>query len=201
MSNFTQSGLLGVGNPVSTPSSTFIRKVNGVNRTFIYYDPDIFNDTIILSCSLLIGEDQTPWYFHYNTTHDEDLGTSGTSWKTLEEICIPIYPKPKSTKIIGQKRMNVGDTLNYHISSPYDSNNIFTYDWFIDGNADFINAGTNSHIKLNAGKSVDINFPVIDTITLKCKISNPSGCFRWIIYNLYPGTLTKKLLVVRYPYF
>lgn len=186
--------------PILTPSSFFIRTIRGVRRNVIYYDPDIFDDMVILSASLLIGTDETPWINHYNTIHDEDLGISGTNWKTLEEIAIPIYPKPKKTKIEGVRRMDINTTHDYNVPTNYDINNLFTYDWYLVGSGNFPQ-NSNQQTFLNGGKSVKVNFTDIDTVTLKLKISNPAGCFRWIIINLYPGTLTKKLLVVRYPYF
>lgn len=185
--------------PIITPSTYFIRTINGSKRIKIYYDPDVFNDLIILSASLLIGADEVPFREHYNTVHDEDAGTSGTAWKSLEEIAIPIYPRPKKTLIIGNKKIDVGVIENYHIDSNYDSSNLFIYDWYILGNATFTFNNTNQY--LNAGKSVDINFPIIDTITIKLKITNEAGCFRWIIKNVFPGTKTKNILVIRYPYF
>lgn len=186
--------------PILTPSSYFIRTINGVRRTVVYYDPDIFENLIILSASLLIGSDEKPWREHYNTVHDEDLGTSGTAWKTLEEIAIPIYPIPKRTKIEGVRRMDVNTTHDYNVPSNYDLPNLYTYDWYIVGSANFPQNGGNQTF-IGGGKSVKINFTAVDTVTLKLKITNPAGCFRWVIRNLYPGTLTKKLLVVRYPYF
>ncbi len=186
--------------PILTPSSYFIRTINGVRRNIIYYDPDIFDNLIILSASLLIGSDEIPWTHHYNTVHDEDLGTSGTAWKTLEEIAIPIYPRPKRTQIEGIKRMDINSTHTYNVPITYDINNLFIYDWYIEGSANFPQNG-NSQVFMNGGKNVNITFTEIDTVTLKLKITNPAGCFRWIIRNLYPCTPTKKLLVVRYPYF
>lgn len=186
--------------PILTPSTYFIRTINGVRRTVIYYDPDIFNDLIILSASLLIGADEIPWDKHYNTVHDEDTGTAGTSWKPLEDIAISIYPKPKRTSIEGLRRMDVFSTQNYKVPSDYDISNLYTYDWYIVGSANFPDNG-NIQTYLNGGKNVNLYFYDADTVTLKLKITNPSGCFKWVIRNLYPGTQTKKLLVVRYPYF
>lgn len=185
--------------PILTPKSKFIRTINGFRRNIIYYDPDIFDETVLLSASLLIGQDEIPWKEHYNTTHDEDTGISGTDWKPLEDITIAIYPRPKRTQIKGLKRMDVGSTQNYFVPNTYDISNNFTYDWYIEGSALFTN--NNSTTYLNAGKNVNIIFNDIDTITLKLKITNQAGCFRWIIRNLYSGTATKQLLVVRYPYF
>jgi hypothetical protein len=189
-------------NPLLTPTTYFIRTINGVNRTFIYYDSDVFDDMVVLSASLLIGVDETPWKYHYNTMHDENLGSSGTAWKAIEDIAIPIYPVPKRTHIEGLRRMDVNTTHNYNIPNDYDINDLFTYDWYILGDGANFGSGTSgSTIILDGDKNVDITFNIIDTITLKCKISNPSGCYRWIIRKLYPGTLVKKLMVVRYPYF
>jgi hypothetical protein len=198
-------GLVNIGNnkfnsPILTPTTQFVRTINGVRRTVIYFDPDIFENMVILSASLLIGNDDIPWTEHYNTVHDEDLGTSGTAWKSLEEIAIPIYPTPKRTNIEGIRRMDVNSIHKYNLSTDYDVNNIYIYDWYITGAANFPQNG-NLQEYLNAGKQVNIRFTDSDTVTLKLKISNPAGCFRWVIRNLYPGTLTKKLLVVRYPYF
>ena len=185
--------------PILTPSSYFIRTINGVRSTTIYYDPDIFNNLIVISASLLIGGDIKPWRLHYNTIHDEDLGTSGTAWQELKDIGIAIYPKPQRTNIIGVQRMDINTTQKYNIINTYDLNNLFIYDWYIVGSAYF--TLNNSTTLLNGGKEIFIHFTAIDTVTLKLKVSNPSGCFRWIIRNIYPGTLTKKLMVVRYPYF
>jgi hypothetical protein len=196
MNNIFDSIGFGVNNLLLTPTTYFIKKINGSSRIFIYYDKDIFEDTVILSASQLIGEDITPWEYHYNTMHDETI-----IYDTIENIAIPIYPVPKSTKIVGLKRMDIGTFYNYHLPLDYDVNNNYTYDWYIVGNANF-GQGTNGVVEiLDGGKSVDIFFNDIDTITLKCKITNQNGCFRWIIKNLYPGTATKKLMIVRYPYF
>jgi hypothetical protein len=208
MVNNNISGTIGLVNisvnsnfnsPILTPSSYFIRTINGIRRNVIYYDPDIFDNLIILSASLLIGSDEKPWREHYNTVHDENVGTSGTAWQTLEEIAIPIYPRPKRTKIEGVKRMDVNTTHPYNVPSTYDTTNLYTYDWYIEGSAIFTQ--NSSTTLLNAGKIVNIHFTVTDTVVLKLKITNPAGCFRWVIRTLYPGTLTKKLLIVRYPYF
>lgn len=187
-----------MNSPILTPTSYNIKTVNNVRRTIVYYDPEVFEDTILLSASMLIGSDTIPFQYHYNTVHDEDTGLSGTDWKPLEAIAIAIYPVPKRTKIEGLKKMDIGSTLNYKIENGYDPTNIYTYDWYLLGNANFSN---NSTEYLNAGKNVDITFPSVDNIIIKCKITNPAGCFRWITKQVFAGQLTKSMLVVRYPYF
>jgi len=186
--------------PVLTPTTYFVRTINGVRRISIYYDADVFDNTILLSASLLIGGDEIPWNEHYNTVHDEDTGTSGTDWKAIEDITISVYPKPKRTNVEGVRRMDMNTTHNYTIPLDYDTNNLYQYDWYLIGSANFPDNGS-SHTVINGGKTLNIFFYDADTVTLKVKITNASGCFKWVIRNLYPNTLTKKLLVVRYPYF
>lgn len=175
-----------------TPKTYFIKTIRGVKRVGIYYEPDIFNENIVLSASLLIGADETPFRTHYNTIHDEVLV------EPIEDIAIPIYKKPESVMINGLKNVDIGKSYHYEILD-YDLSNSYTYDWYVEGLAYFVSNNTQS--SLNAGKGVDIFFQDIDTITIKLKITNMAGCYRWIIKNVYPGTLNKKIMVVRYPYF
>lgn len=189
-----------MNSPILTPTSYNIKTINNVRRTTVYYDPEVFEDTILLSASMLIGSDTIPFQYHYNTVHDEDTGVSGTEWKPLEDITIAIYPTPKRTKIEGLKKMDIGSTLNYTIETGYDPTNIYTYDWYLLGSATFPD-NLNSTEYLNAGKNVNIFFPVVDNIVIKCKISNPAGCFRWVTKQVFSGQLIKSMLVVRYPYF
>jgi hypothetical protein len=199
MSNTTgQTGLVsytqyGINNNLLTPTTVFTKSLNNVNRVVIYYDPDLFHDTVLLSASLLIGKDDPNWEFHYNTIQDEDLGISGTDWKPLEDITIPIYPVPSSTYIIGEKNTYPNEKYIYNIDPKYDSLNQYNYEWSIIGDASFDG--------VDIGKTVSIMMGDVDTVTIKCKISNNAGCFRYIIKNVYTGTATKKLLIVRYPYF
>lgn len=180
-------------------SSQLIKTVNGVKRHTIYYDPDLFEEKIILSASLLIGEDE-PMITHYNTIFEEDLGASGEEWKEIEDIAITLYPKPKSTTLIGSRRVQPNSTHTYSIDPVYDTDNMFTYTWEIEGgNAEFVDNPTSNIIV--SGKDIDINFTDTGQLTLKCKISNPSGCFRYVVINIFVGVVTKKMLVVRYPYF
>lgn len=181
------------------PITYLVKTVKGVRRNFIYYDADIFNETVLLSASLLIGEDKTPFIEHYNTSHDEDLGTSGTAFQNLEDIGIAIYPKPTKTSLLGSIRVLENSTGSYNIDSGYDSLNEFIYDWtIVSGDATFVSSGNNE--ALNVGKNVDINFNASGTIQLRCRITNPSGCYRDIIKFIYPGILTRKMLVVRNTY-
>lgn len=177
-----------------------VKTISGVRRTVIYYDPDLFCDSILISPSLLVGIDESPWTYHYNIAHDEDLGTSGTAWKLLEDITIRINPKPKDTQIEGKKRMLADSTHTYKIGdkTPYDVNNYFTYDWRLEGTALFDNL---TQEKLNGGKEVDITFNGASTVTISVTISNTCGCSRVVSRDVYPGTLTRNLLVVRNPYF
>jgi hypothetical protein len=177
-----------------------VKTISGVRRNVIYYDPDLFCETILISPSLLIGIDEPPWDTHYNIAHDEDLGTSGTAWKPLEDITVAINPKPKDTQIEGQKRMLADSTHTYTIGQdePYDTGNYFTYDWRLEGSALFDNA---TQENLNAGKEVDITFNGVQTVTISVTITNTCGCSRVVTRDVYPGTFTRNLLVVRYPYF
>lgn len=183
----------GINTNLLTPTTVFTKTINNTDRVVIYYDPDLFDDRVLLSASLLIGKDDPNWDLHYNTVHDEDLGVSGNDWKDLEDITIPIYPVPRSTSIRGEKNTYPEQSYIYNIDETYDINNNYTYEWFITGDASFVGP--------NTGKSVEIMMNSIDTITIKCKISNDADCFRYIIKNVYPGTATKKILIVRYPYF
>ncbi len=183
----------GINTNLLTPTTVFTKTINNVDRVIIYYDPDLFDNRVLLSASLLIGKDDPNWDFHYNTIHDEDLGVSGNDWKDLEDITIPIYPVPRSTSIIGEKNTYPSEKYTYHIDNNYDIGNQYTYTWSITGDASFVGS--------NTGRKVDILMGDIDTVTIKCLISNNAGCSRYIIKNVYTGTATKKLLIVRYPYF
>jgi len=174
------------------PITYLIKTVKGVRRNLIYYDPDIFDNTVILSISLLIGDDDPPFNKHYNTVHDEDLGISGTDWKPLEDIAIPVYPIPKKTKINGPIRMKENTTKEYSLNVGYDLNNNFIYQWFIDSGPAIIES--------QAGKSVNVTFTNSGTVKLRIRISNSAGCFRDLTKFLYPGILTRKMLVVRNSY-
>ena len=147
---------------------------------------------------LVEDEEDIPHEKHWNNMFDEDLGTSGTAWQTLEEIAIVIYPVPKRTKILGQKRVKPETEAVYNLPDDYDTEHNFTYQWELIGNAEFISNGTNF---IQDGKSVDIRFLERGTVTIKVKISNDAGCFRYIIRNIFVGEVTRKMLVVRYPYF
>lgn len=177
------------------PITKLIKTVKGERRNFIYYDPDVFNDKILLSASLLIGDDEVPFNTHYNTVHDEDLGTSGTNFEDLENITIAIYPKPPSVMLEGVRRMEVNSSREYKLPDDYDTANNFSYDWHLEGPATF------DTIPTTGDKKVSITFNDMGTVTLKVKITNPGGCYRWVIRNLYPGTLQRRMLVVRNPYF
>lgn len=200
------SGTIGLVNVVNnsfnsvllTPSNYFVRTVSGVNRVGLFFDSDIFNEQILISASLLIGTDEVPFRTHYNTTHDEI--TDGTNWQPLDKITIAINPKPKKTQIIGLRRMDINSIHEYKIDDNYDPNNLFTYDWFLTGSANFPDNG-NSQTFLNAGKNIRILFTDADTVSLRVRVGNSSGCFLDIMTRFFPGTLTKKLLVVRNPYF
>ncbi len=178
------------------------KSIRGVRRNVLYYDADIFCDTILISPTLLIGIDEPPWDTHYNIAHDEIANTSGEYDADLEDITIAINPKPKDTQIEGKKRMIVDSTHTYSIGteSPYDSGDYFTYDWSLEGSASF-NGTSGGQLLLDAGKEVDITFTNVDTVTISVTITNTCGCFRVITRDVYPGTFTQNLLVVRYPYF
>ncbi len=184
---------------IATPIE-LVRKIKGTRRVIIYYDQDLFCEPILISPSLLIGDDKTPWDEHYNICHDEEIGTNGIYDANLEDITLAIYPKPQETKIEGDKRMDVGSTRTYKIGNkiPYDIGNNFTYDWFLTGDAVFEN---NTQSNMNAGKNVNIIFNGSNSVNISVKITNQCGCSRIINRDVYPGTATKNILVVRYPYF
>jgi hypothetical protein len=175
------------------PITYLVKTVKGVRRTLIYYDPDVFDETIILSASLVIGQDDPPFDEHYNTVHDEDLGTSGTAWQPLEDIAIAIYPVPKRTTIEGPIRMKENTTKTYNLPNTYDTGGNFTYQWFIDSGA--------ANIGSQSGKTADVNFTGTGTVKLRVRISNAAGCYRDITKFLFPGILPRRMLVVRNSYY
>lgn len=199
--------------PIPTPLT---KTINGVQRVILYYDADIFDEKITLSASLIIGEappglfpdipsTATPMeiaafggFSHYNTIFNENAGTSGTNWQPLELIGITIYPKPGNTKIIGAKRVEPS-TINqdYTIDPNFDLNNNFTYFW------DIINETSSAVINgSNINKNINVSFGSSHgIIALRCKITNLSGCYRYIIKRIIIGIVPKSLLIVRNTYY
>lgn len=201
-----------------------IKTVRGTRRQILAYDPDVFDQKIILSVSLILTDkavdmskttedipnteiglydisadtpntDALDEYgaTHYNTIHEEDVDADPK--QTLEDLAIAIYPKPKSTKIIGSKRVEKGSQYAYNLDRFYDQNLDNDYEWSITGLASFEGNNINT-------KSVTLNFGDEDgKVTLMCKVTNPAGCFRYIIKNIYIGVVSKDLLVVRNTYF
>jgi hypothetical protein len=148
---------------------------------------------------LLIGED-VPNETHYNTIFDEDLGVTGEEWEDIEDIAITLFPKPQSTNVLGPRRVQLNSEQEYIIDPSYDIDDLFTYTWGLEGGlAEFVaNPGSTT---LVGGKNINIRFLDNGQTTLKCKITNQSGCFRYIVVNIYSGAVSKKMMVVRYPYF
>ena len=181
----------------NTPTN-LVKTVNGSRRQIIYYDPELFCNKKLLSVSLLIGNDEIPFQYHYNSTHDEDLGIDGMDWKPIDDIVITLYPRPKTISILGDSRMNSDDTLYYEIATTYDINNNFTYDWELIGSGFFVD--TNTQLYTNGGKKVQITFNGTKNTTLKLLIKNPCGCERLIEKTLYPGGLKQNILIVRNSY-
>lgn len=181
------------------PITYLVKTVKGVRRNFIYYDPDIFEDKILLSASLLIGPDETPFTEHYNTAHDEDLGVSGTNSQALEDIAIEINPVPMKTSMRGPLRALESATVEYYFDPEYDQALNFIYDWYIDNGPGIFQSTSNATF-LDGGKNVDVTFTGTGTVQMRCRISNNGGCYREIVRFLYPGILTKKMLVVRNSY-
>jgi hypothetical protein len=171
-----------------------------IKRPYIYLDKDSNCDAVLMSASLLIGSDTEPFQYHYNTVHDEDTGISGTDWKPLEDITIPIYPVPKNTKIYGSINTDVNTSEIYKLKN-YDLNNYFIYDWYLTGPANFGESLNTNIESLNSGKEISIYFSDYGIVELKLIISNICGCSREIIMNIYTGTKTSKFMVVNHPYF
>lgn len=199
---------------MSKPTAT-VKTINGVRKVILYYDENLFDEMIIISASLIIGEapvglfpdiphDATEQellafngFSHYNTLHDEDTGTSGTAWKTLEEIGIAIYPKPQSTRIIGYNRVEFNSEHDFYIDPQYDLSNNYTYTWQIineTGTAVINGSNLNKNINVTFGSNNGI-------VVLMCKIENLSGCYRYILKRIVIGIVPKSLLVVRNTYF
>lgn len=176
-----------------SPSTYLVKTIRGQRRTVIFYDPDIFNEKILISASLLIGEDQTPWDEHYNTVHDENTGVSGTDWKPLEDITIPICPVPQKTDINGEDKIKLANIYDYTVDTNYDLLNEFLYTWeILQGNATI--QGSSSD------KTVSILFNSEGVVEIKLTIFNTCGCNRITTKKLYPGKFSKKLLVLRNSY-
>lgn len=178
------------------PITYLVKTVKGVRRNFIYYDPDIFEDTVLLSASLLIGEDETPFTEHYNTSHENN---NGTSFLPIEDFAITIYAKPTKTSMRGSLRVLENSSSDYFFDETYDPTIVFSYDWYIETGDAVFNATTNTE-NLDGGKNVTIDFGASGAVRVRCRISNPAGCYRDIIRILYPGILTKKMLVIRNSY-
>jgi hypothetical protein len=209
---------------MATKPTTFITKtVRGSRREILSYDADVFHENIILSASLIIKDikeeglydvpfdspDAIPKYgiTHYNTVHEaEPLSMSSEilpdgwsfyqTWHTqdlYDLLPIKIYPKPKSTNILGHKQVDKNSQHSYSINKYYGEEG-FTYQWSIEGLASFDGS--------NLEKEVVLNFGSEDSkIILTCKITNPSGCYRYIIKNIYIGLIHRDLLVIRNTYF
>lgn len=171
-----------------SPITYLTKVISGSKRTVIYYDPDIFLNMIILSASLLIGRDETPFAEHYNTIHDEDTGISGTDWKELSDIAISICPLPPFTNIIGETRVGLNTPNRYTIN--YTDNN-YTYNWSVDNGAD---------LDIVSNFEVIVTFSSVNNTTLTLEIINSCGCRRIIRKIIYPGSSNKSLLVVRNSY-
>jgi len=173
-----------------SPTTYLIKTIRGSDRVFIYYDPDIFTEKILISASLLIGEDQIPFDYHYNTIHDEI--SDGTNFEILDDITIKICPLPIRTEIIGESRIDINSEELYNITPLYDTENLYTYKW----------ETTNGTIIGNDNeKELRIIFDNNNITTLSLTITNPCGCQRVIYKILYPGTKSKKILVLRNTYF
>jgi hypothetical protein len=146
-----------------------------------------------------------PLVTHYNTTHEalapvlttETLTDGNTFYHSnhtqdLDDITITIYPKPQTTLIKGNKKVEKNSQYTYYIDNDYGSED-FVYNWDIDG-ASF--QGSNLGVK-----EVTINFGGEDgKVILTCKITNGAGCFRVIKKNIYIGLIHKDLLVIRNTY-
>jgi hypothetical protein len=184
---------------MSKPVTYLVKTVNGVKRQKIYYDPDIFDNTVLLSASLIIGEgtqiELDNLNTHYNTINNEDNGTDGSSFQDLEDILIPIYPKPKITKIVGPNRVDKNNTLSYFIDPSYDETEIFTYFWEIQsGDATIVGGDGTSFL---GSKNINVSFFEESEVWLKVTITNPSGCYRILLKRILIGIVPKKMLVVR----
>lgn len=173
-----------------SPSTYLVKTINGSRRIMIYYDPDIFKDTILLSASYLIGNDESPWNEHYNTVHDEI--TDGTNFQDLKDITISICPLPLNTEIKGKYRIKTNTQETYSVPIDYDTNNDYIYSWSVLGNATII--GNDNE------KKVNIIFYSIENVEIILTISNICGCKRVIKRTVYPGTYQRKLLILQNNY-
>jgi hypothetical protein len=202
------------------PSTFIIKTVRGVRRQILQYDADVFNEKIRLSASLIIKDIKEIGLYdipfdseavseygvtHYNTTHKAEIPVISTEsvdggytlynskhTQNIDDISITVYPKPQTTLIKGNKRVDKNSQYTYHIDKDYGSDD-FTYNWDIDG-ASFqgSNIGT---------KEVVVSFGGEERkVVLICKITNGAGCYRIIKKNIYIGLIYKDLLVVRNTY-
>jgi hypothetical protein len=187
---------------MAKPYTFQVKTVRGTRRQILFFDEDVFNDKITLSASLQISNQDLPFnatdtealeaegVTHYNTIHDEAVELA----QPLDELAIVVHPKPKSTRIIGAKRVEKGSSYGYNIDRYYDQTDNFTYEWSINGNASFSGSNHEQTVVLNFGSEDG-------KIELTCKISNEAGCYRYIIKNIYIGIVSKDMLVIRNTYF
>lgn len=174
--------------------SHIVRTVSGrgLKRHKLFYDPDIFVDTMKISVSLLSGavtatvsELDVPATTHYNTIHrDDNLAYGDNSGIILNAI-------PKSTTILGMKFPATGTTGMYFISSDYDQAVAYTYVWMVEsGDANIVGGSS---------KETFLHFNNDGEVVLSCLITNPLGASRRITTSIQVGSQPKKIMVVRTP--
>ena len=90
-----------------------IHKIENLDNFIVYYDADIFSQSVDVSINLTLQEfgetiyhdDECLEPVEYNTIHDEQIGTNGTSgdleYQDLSEIAVHFCAKPKKIYING----------------------------------------------------------------------------------------------------
>ena len=160
--------------------SYLLKRVNGVQRVVLFYDPDVFEDDVLLSASLLTGED-VPFKSHYNTLHFP-AAQYGNG--------IVIYGIPSATRIIGLRRVLPASTHKYSISDRYDPSHLYTYAWEITEGAGTITPVDARHITVEFADDTYV-------CNLQCTITNGGGAQRRVHALINVGIIPQKLMVLR----
>ena len=157
-----------------------LKRVNGVQRVVLFYDPDLFTENLTVSVSLLTGED-VPFQTHYNTLHEPDKPYGAG---------IHIHAVPPKTKIIGLRRVLPGTTGTYFLADTYDADNQYTYSWTVTEGTATLTSSLTRRVGVRFGAEPH-------NLTLECTVTNADGGTRTLHTLIHVGAQPKKLLVVR----
>ena len=164
----------------------------GLRRHKLFYDADIFVDTMKISVSLLSGDVGTsveeldvPATTHYNTIHLDNNQLYG------DNSGIILNAIPKVTPILGMKFPATGSTGMYFISGDYDRIVMYAYQWAVlSGDASIVGGSS---------KETFLHFTNDGEVVLSCLITNSFGASRRVTTSIQVGSQPKKIMVVRTP--